>query len=41
MLTASTKIGAVNSMLMAVGEAPISNLGADLAEAQISHNDIR
>ena len=34
MLNQQTKVQAVNSMLAAVGEAPITNLEADLAEAQ-------
>ena len=34
MLNQQTKVQAVNSMLAAVGESPITNLEADLAEAQ-------
>ena len=37
-ITHSTKIEAVNSMLSAVGEAPITNLDEDLAEAQMAVN---
>jgi len=36
MLTPSNKLGAINSMLSAVGEAPITNLETDLAEAEIA-----
>ena len=36
MLTPSTKLDAVNSLLTAVGEYPISNLVDDIAEAQIA-----
>ena len=36
MLTPSTKIDAVNSLLTAVGEYPVSNLVDDIAEAQIA-----
>jgi hypothetical protein len=36
MLTPSTKLDAVNSLLTAVGEYPISNLVDDVAEAQIA-----
>lgn len=36
LITPSTKIESVNSMLSAVGEAPITNLDEDLAEAQIA-----
>jgi len=36
MLTPSTKLDAVNSLLTAVGEYPVSNLVDDIAEAQIA-----
>jgi hypothetical protein len=36
LITPTTKIESVNSMLSAVGEAPITNLDEDLAEAQIA-----
>ena len=36
MLTPSTKLDAVNSILTAVGEYPVSNLVDDIAEAQIA-----
>lgn len=36
MLTPSTKLDAVNSLLTAVGEYPVSNLADDIAEAQIA-----
>ena len=38
MLTPSTKLSSVNAMLAAVGEAPITNLAADLSEAQTAIN---
>lgn len=38
LITPSTKIESVNSMLSAVGEAPITNLDEDLAEAQMAVN---
>lgn len=36
MIQATTKLEAINYMLAAVGEAPITNLNEDLAEAQIA-----
>ena len=36
MLTPSTKLDAVNSLLTAVGEYPVSNIVDDVAEAQIA-----
>ena len=36
MLTPSTKLDAVNSLLTAVGEYPITNIEADIAESQIA-----
>ena len=38
LITPPTKIESVNSMLSAVGEAPITNLDEDLAEAQMAVN---
>ncbi len=40
LITPSTKIESVNSMLSAVGEAPITNLDEDLAEAQMAVNTL-
>ena len=40
MLLPLTKLEAVNSMLAAVGEAPITNLQDDLAEAEIALNTL-
>ena len=40
MLTPSTKLDAVNSLLTAVGEYPVTNLEADLAESQIAQQVI-
>ena len=40
LITPSTKLESVNSMLSAVGEAPITNLDEDLAEAQMAVNTL-
>jgi hypothetical protein len=40
MLTQTTELSAVNFMLAAVGEAPITNLEADLAESEIARSTL-